>query len=89
MIPFDGQGEALFVFYSLQPLSIIRLLRLMLQRPERDRFPVIGNLLQAGRPAVRQHEIALGDPELLGCFFLAGHYDAKMGRKGEIDKGGF
>ena len=45
----------------------------MRERPQGDGFPMIGNLFQAGRTAVRQQEVALGDPELLGSFLLPAH----------------
>lgn len=68
-----GKASLFLHPHPLQPLPTIHLLRLMLQRAERDGFAVIGNLFQAGRAAVRQHEIALGDPEFFGCFLLSSH----------------
>ncbi len=49
----------------LQAIPVVDLLGFMDDLPEGNRPSVLGGFLQPGSPAVGEHEVCLGDPQLL------------------------
>ena len=58
----------------LQSLAVIDLLGFLQDLPEGNGLPVLLDFLQAGSPAVRQHEVGLSDAEFL--LFLSRFHSA-------------
>jgi|GEM_PF-6497837 len=53
------------MFKPLQAIPVVDLLGFMDGLPEGDRPTVLGDLFEPGSPAVGEHEVRLGDPQLL------------------------
>ena len=53
------------MFKPLQAIPVVDLLGFMDGLPEGDRPTVLGDLFEPGSPAVGEHEVCLGDPQLL------------------------
>ena len=56
-------GEALF--HPFQAFPVVNLLGFVDGLPEGYRPTVLGDLFEPGSPAVGEHEVRLGDPQLL------------------------
>ena len=60
------------MFHPLETFPVVDLLGFMDGLTEGDRASVLGDLFDPGRPAVGEHEVRLGDPQLL-LFLLRFH----------------
>ena len=65
------------MFKPLQAIPVVDLLGFMNGLPEGDRPTVLGDLFEPGSPAVREHEVRLGDPQFLQ--FLPRFHDFNSG----------